>query len=270
MPARFSRLLRTSLFFVAAGMLAAEAKPLKADPAVVSDAEEATIGGSDRTAADFLEIVGLHTKARWRLLFRAPPPTPPTDRGRAALILGTLLGDSFLIWQSGDAQQFRNNNQEVLSYCRTLGLGEKLLPRLMTQGNLADQNGWKELRQEIVDGHQEAMRLLREQMDEDLALMIDVGVGLRLFEIVSSLITAAPEVTPALFEGSPELLRDLRSDFNRISAAKREEPFMQRVNTVIDESSALWQNAEKVPLTPEQLAKTNETLKALMQGMIEK
>lgn len=268
MPASFSRRLR-AIFVAAVGLFAGGAALLKADP-VLSEPESATIGASSQTAADFLESVGQHTKARWRLLFRPPPPTPPTDRGRTALILGTLLGDSFLIWQSGDAQQFRNNNQDVLAYCRTLGLGEKLLPRLMTQGNLADQNGWKELRQEIVDGHQEAMRLLREQMDEDLALIIDVGVGLRLFEIMSSLITAAPETTPLLFEGSPELLRDLREDFSRISAARRDDPFMQRVRAVIDDSSALWHDVEKTPLTPEQLAKTNDTLKSLMQGMIEK
>ncbi|MGV3662462.1 MAG: hypothetical protein ACO1TE_19920 [Prosthecobacter sp.] len=265
MSASLSRLSR-AICIAAAGMLAASS-PSLAGPA---SSESAAIAGTDQTAADFLESVGKHTRARWRLLFRPPPPTPPTDRGRSALILGTLLGDSFLIWQAGDAQQFRNNNQDVLAYCRTLGLGEKLLPRLMTQGNLAEQSGWKDLRQEIVDGHQEAMRLLREQMDEDLALLIDVGVGLRLLEIVSSLITAAPEVNTMLFVGSPELLRELREDFSRISAAKREEPFMQRVRTVIDDSSALWHDVDKTPLTPEQLSKTNDTLKTLMQGMVER
>lgn len=268
MPASFSSLNR-AIFIAALGLFVGEAMPLKGDPAIIEPAA-APATASDLTAADFLESVGQRTRARWRLLFRPAPPTPPTDRGRAALILGTLLGDSFLIWQAGDAQQFRNNNQDVLAYCRTLGLGEKLLPRLMTQGNLAEQNGWKELRQEIVDGHQEAMRLLREQMDEDLALLIDVGVGLRLFEIVSSLITAAPEVSPPLFEGSPELLQGLREDFSRISAARRADPFLQRVRGVIDESSALWQDVEKTPLTSEQLARTNETLKILMQGMIGK
>lgn len=228
------------------------------------------ISASDQTAADFLDSVGKNTKARWRLLFRPPPPTAPTDRGRTALILGTLLGDSFLIWQAGDAQQFRNNNQEVLAYCRTLGLGEKLLPRLMTQGNLAEQSNWKELRQEIVDGHQEVMRLLREQMDEDLALLIDVGVGLRLLDIVTSLIIAAPEANPFLFVGSPQVLRELRDDFNRISAARRDETFMQRVRSVIDEANLIWQDVDKKPLTSEELNQTSETLKRLMQAMIER
>lgn len=270
MPASPSRLSRALCLAVAGLLAASSSTALGLALADLSSSESAVISGTELTAVDYLETVGKNARARWRLQFRPPPPTPPTDRGRSALILGTLLGDSFLIWQAGDAQQFRNNNQDVLAYCRTLGLGEKLLPRLMTQGNLAEQSGWKDLRQEIVDGHQETMRLLREQMDEDLALLIDVGVGLRLLEIVSSLISAAPEVNGMLFVGSPELLQELRNDFGRLSAARREEPFMKRVGDVIDQSSALWHDVEKTPLTDEQLTKTNDTLKALMQGMLEK
>lgn len=258
-----SRLTRAILIVAMGGLMGSSALADLAIP-------EPPATASDQTAADFLDSVGKNTKARWRLLFRPPPPTAPTDRGRTALILGTLLGDSFLIWQAGDAQQFRNNNQEVLAYCRTLGLGEKLLPRLMTQGNLAEQSNWKELRQEIVDGHQEAMRLLREQMDEDLALLIDVGVGLRLLDIVTSLIIAAPETNPFLFVGSPAVLRELRNDFNRISAARREEVFMQRVHAVIDEASLIWRDVDKAPLNLDQLNRTSETLKGLMQAMIER
>lgn len=225
----------------------------------------------NQTPADFLDAIGQRTKARWRLLFRPPPPTPPTDRGRASLILGSLMADSFLIWQAGDSQQFRNNNQEVLAYCRTLGLGEKLLPRLMTQGNLAEQNAWKELRQELVEGHQEALRLLREQMDEDLALLIDIGVGLRLMEIVAAIIVAAPESdVRGLCSGTPDLLQDLRENCGRISAEKRELPLLTRIRSTVDQTSQAWKNVEATPLTQEQAAETSEKLKALMQEMVTK
>jgi len=237
---------------------------LAADPAAVP----AVRSESDQTPADFLDAVALSTKARWRLLFRGPPPTPPTDRARTALILGTLLGDSFLVLQAGDAQQFRNNNQDVLAYCRTLGLGEKLMPRLMTQGNLAEKSEWQELRQEIVDGHQETMRLLREQMDEDLALLIDIGVGLRMLEIVASIMVAAPEADVApLGQGSPALLQDLRDDFDRLSASKREEALLIRVRTFINEVSLSWRDVDKTPLTHEQANVTSERLKEVMQAL---
>ncbi len=225
---------------------------------------------ADQTPADFLDSIGQHTKARWRLLFRPPPPTPPTDRGRAALILGTLLADSFLIWQAGDAQQFRNNNQEVLSYCRMMGLGEKLMPRLMAQGKMAESSEWKELRHEIVDGHQELIRLLREQKDDDLAVLIDLGLWLRLLEIASSVVVENDTVEARpLCIGSPTILQDIRDDFNRLSMTKHDEPLIKRLGTAIEDISALWRGPQIAP-TEEQVTKTNEKLKQSLQAMVEK
>ncbi len=226
---------------------------------------------SDQTPADFLDMVGQRTKARWRLLFRPPPPTPPTDRGRAALILGSLLGDSFLVWQAADSQQFRNNNQDVLTYCRMLGLGEKLMPRLMAQGKMAEDSEWKDLRHEIVDGHQELVRMLREQKDDDLALMIDLGLWLRVLEIVSTIVTDAPDVEiRPLCIGSPFILQDMRDDFSRLSDSKRAETMVKRIGATIAEISITWKDVNKVPPTQIQVAKTNEKLKALMQALMEK
>ncbi|MFC5457990.1 hypothetical protein [Prosthecobacter fluviatilis] len=225
----------------------------------------------NQTPADFLDAIGQRTKARWRLLFRPPPPTPPTDRGRASLILGSLMADSFLIWQAGDSQQFRNNNQEVLSYCRTLGLGEKLLPRLMAQGKMAESDEWKELRNEIVDSHQVLIRLLHEQKDDDLAVMIDLGLWLRLLEIVSTVVVenATSEVRP-LCIGSPVILQEIRDDFNRLGMPKHEEPMIKHIGVAIEEISSLWRSTTPGTPTAEQVTKTHEKFKEIMQVMVEK
>lgn len=226
---------------------------------------------SEQTPADFLDMVGLHMKARWRLFFRPPPPTPPTDRGRAALILGSLLGDSFLVWQASDSQQFRNNNQDVLTYCRMLGLGEKLMPRLMAQGKMAESNEWKELRREIVESHQELIRMLREQKDEDLALMIDLGLWLRVLEIVSTVVAETPDVdNRTLCIGSPSILQKLRDDFSRISIEKRDVATLKLIGAAITEVSETWKDMCTSPPTQVQVVKTHDKLKKLMQALMDK
>ncbi len=265
-PLRLSR----TIFIAAMGLCLWQAA---ADPAVsgalITPAPTANV--SDQTPADFLDLVGQRTKARWRLLFRAPPPTPPTDRGRAALILGSLLADSFLVWQATDSQQFRNNNQDVLTYCRMLGLGEKLMPRLMAQGKMAEDSEWKDLRHEIVDGHQELVRMLREQKDEDLAFMIDLGLWLRVLEIVSTIVVDAPDVEiRPLCIGSPVILQEMRNDFSRLSVRKREEVMLKRIGSAIDEISIAWKDVDKIPPTQIQVAKTNEKLKELMRALMDK
>ena len=268
MPAPPSRSRRT-ICLVAVG-LCLGGTPVWADERGLGDGAPSIVLG-DQTPADFLDLIGQRTKARWRLLFRPPPPTPPTDRGRAALILGGLMADSFLIWQAGDSQQFRNNNQEVLSYCRTLGLGEKLLPRLMAQGKMAESSEWKELRHEIVDSHQVLIRMLRDQKDDDLAVMIDLGLWLRLLEIVSTVVVENDTVEARpLCIGSPAILQEIRDDFNRLGSPRHEEAMIKHIGAAIEEISVLWRGATSAPPTAEQVTKTHEKLQEIMQMMVEK
>ncbi len=222
----------------------------------------------DQTPADFLEMAGQHTKARWRTLYRPQPPNPTADRLKAAFTLGSLLGETFLIWQAGDAQQFRNNNQDVAHYCRMLGLGEKMRPRLMAQAKMAEMDEWKDLRQEIVDGHQEIIRLLREQMDEDLSLLVDLGAWMRSLEIVSKIVVETPEVDKRpLCIGSPALLAELRQDFAKLSRETRRSPQMLPLILVLNELERVWGDERLGPPTQSMVARTHEQLRGLMEGI---
>lgn len=222
----------------------------------------------DQTPADFLEMAGQHTKARWRTLYRPQPPNPTADRLKAAFTLGSLVGETFLIWQAGDAQQFRNNNQDVVHYCRMLGLGEKMRPRLMAQAKMAEMDEWKDLRQEIVDGHQEIIRLLREQMDEDLSLLVDLGAWMRSLEIVSKLVVETPEVDKRpLCIGSPALLADLRQDFAKLSRDTRRSTQMLPVILVLRELERVWADERLGPPTHSMVARTHEQLRTLMEDL---
>jgi len=239
-------------------------KPFIATPAfVVADAP----GWSpDQTPADFLDGIGSQVKARWRQLYREGPPPPSTIRPLSAFTLGGLVADSFLTLQATDSQQFRNNNQDILSYCRVLGLNERLAPRLMAQGKLAESETWSDLRQEVVDGHQELCRVLREQRDEDLAVLVDLGIWLRLLEMVSGVVAKsnAPEVWP-LTIGSPALLRDLQVRFSRLSDTTRKQ---ERVATIGDALGFLcrhWDNGAAPDA--ERVANTHKKIELLMKRL---
>ena len=223
---------------------------------------------ADQTPTEFLDLLGKTAKARWRLLFRPPPPTPPTDRSRSALILGTLIGESYLIWQAGDAQQFRNTNQDIVSYCRTLGVADKLMPRLMAQGKMAESAQWKELGQEITDGHHELQRLLLDMQDEDLALLIDTGMWLRMLEIASTLVADNPEGEACpLCVGTPSTLNEMRVRFGQISARQREASLLQRIGAMIDETIKVWQGTEDRAPGVQAVLKTRRSLEVLMDAI---
>lgn len=223
----------------------------------------------DQTPADFLEMAGRHTKARWRTLYRPQPPVPSTDRMKVGFTLGSLMGESFLIWEAGDSQQFRNNNQDIVSYCRTLGLGEKMMPRLMAQAKMAEMDEWKDLRQEIIDGHQELMRLLREHRDEDLAVLVDIGAWMRSLEIVSKLVVETPEVDKrSLCIGSPSLLAEMRQNFASLSEPTRRSTLLQPLILVLTELEKTWGNPKSGAPTQSMVARTHEQLREVMETLM--
>jgi hypothetical protein len=223
----------------------------------------------DQTPVDFLEMAGRHTKARWRSLFRPPLAlTPSTDRCKTGFTLGSLIGESFLIWEAGDAQQFRNNNQDVIACCRTLGIGDRIMPRLMAQAKMAEMDEWKALRQEIVDGHLEVMRILREQMDEDLAVLVSIGAWMRSLEIVSKLVVETPDVDKRpLCIGSPALLAELRHDFSTLSEFTRRSALLQPLITLLAELEQTWSNTKAGAPTQRMVAGTHARLRSVMEEL---
>ncbi|HYF34105.1 MAG TPA: hypothetical protein VD994_02355 [Prosthecobacter sp.] len=223
---------------------------------------------ADQTPADFLEMAGQHTKARWRMLYRPQPPSPSADRNKAAFTLGGLIGETFLIWEAGDAQQFRNNNQDIVNYCRLLGLGEKMKPRLMTQAKMAEMGEWKPLRAEIVDGHKDLMRLLQEQRDPDLATLVDIGAWMRSLEIVSKLVVETPNVDIRhLCIGSPALLAELRQDFASLTDGTRRSALLQPVIRLLTDLERVWNDKMVGPPSQAMVSKTHDQLRAVMEDL---
>lgn len=223
---------------------------------------------SEQTPIDFLDVVGLQTKARWRQLYRPPPPTPSTDRPRASFTLGALIADAFLALQAEDSQQFRNTNQDILGYCRVLGLSDKVSPRLMAMAKLAEMSQWADLRQEAVDGQQELARLLTDQRDEDLAALVDLGAWIRTLEVASTLVMEAPELeVRPLCIGAKALLTELQSRFAGLSEPTRTHESIAPIGDTLSFLTRHWDLPEGEHPTPELVAKTHEKLRNLMKKL---
>jgi hypothetical protein len=272
MNAAFHQLLMRLVAALAliSGVLAQE--PAATQDSIAASAGEfvnrAAFWTAEQTPLDFLEMAGQHAKARWRTLYRRQPPVPSTDRNKVAFTLGSLIGESFLIWEAEDSQQFRNNSQEMANYCRTLGLGEKTKPRLMAQAKMAEMGDWASLRQEIVDGHQELLRQLREQRDEDLAVLVEIGAWMRALEIVSKLVVELPEVDKRpLCIGSPALLAQLRQSFASLSELNRRGLLLQPVISVLTELEKVWSDRHSGPPTQSMVTRTHDQLKRVMEEL---
>lgn len=142
-------------------------------------------------------------------------------------------------------------------------------PRLMAQAKMAEMDEWKDLRQEIVDGHQELLRLLREQMDEDLAVLVDIGAWMRSLEIVSKLVIETPEVDKRhLCIGSPALLAEMRQDFASLSDVTRRSALLQPLIEVLTELVKTWGNPKAGAPTQSMVARTHEQLRNVIEELM--
>lgn len=233
-------------------------EPLASAPAVAVTVEWST----DSTSSDFLQAVGQITKARWRQLYRPPPPTPSPARLRTAVTLGYLMGESYLCVQAEDTQQFRNNNQEIITYCRTLGFGEKVSPLLLGQAKLAEDGMWQELQGDVIEGQKLLSQMLTDQRDEDLAMLLNLGVWLRTLEIVSALVLEAPDAdVGGLCVGSPRLILELREEFATLPDMTREnDETAKELGRLLDFLWRTWVRDAEQPPTPERVKETNARL----------
>ena len=216
---------------------------------------------------DFLGIVAQQTKARWRQHFRTPPPTPSTERLRVAFTLGSVVADSFLALQAADAQQFKNNNQELLTYCRVLGVGEKVTPGVLAQSKMAETGDWPAARKQVAESQQLIEKLLNDQKDEDLALLVELGVWLRLLEISTAVVSNDPETqNKTISIGSVQLLDDLKTYFGKLRETARGDEYIARIGATLDQIERHWQDAQDHPTT-DVVNFTFEKLRFLMERL---
>lgn len=199
--------------------------------------------------SDFLDSVSQQAKARWRQLYREPAAAaPPTERLRVAYTLGGLIADSHLALQAGDAQQFKNINQDLLRYCSSLGLADKVGPSLMGESKMAEGEDWAELRPRLEDKRVLVEKLLQDQRDDDLAVLVNLGMWLRLFEITSAVVVGDPEAqNKTLCIGSLPLLEVLLIRFDSLSDHVREDNTISIIGNTLHLLLKHWAAVEGQP-----------------------
>lgn len=248
------------------GRVAAQEPPVSPPPATPPPSAVVSVIVIDGKTlpGDFLSILGQQTKALWRKLYRDPPPTPSTDRLKVAFTLGVLIADSHLKLQAGDAQKFRDNNQDLLAYCKVLGLSEKITPEVMAEGKMAETEDWTGLKGKVNELRLLIVQLLKDQRDEDLALLVDLGMWMRLLEISSSLVLNDPEMSnKTLSVGSSLLLNDMMAEFEKLTEATRLDPMVIPLGKTLQHLQKYWTNAED-PVSIDQVQMSSEKIKHIV------
>jgi hypothetical protein len=216
-------------------------------PAAVPATAPAALPGSaiaGMQPADYLDYVGQNVKARWRQLYREGPPPASVERLGVAFTLGGLMAESYLAVQAGDAQQFRNNNQEVQKLCNVLALSDKIGPDINAGSKMAEGADWPALRKQVLQTQQHIESVLDEQRDEDLAILMDIGLWFRLFDMSTALVIADPALqNKTLCIGSVAMLNEVVARYERLTETARSNEAIALVGGVLEMLQRRWTNA---------------------------
>ncbi len=219
------------------------------------------------TPGDFLDNVGRQARARWRQLYREAPPAAPSERLRVAFMLGALVGDSYLAQKAGDAQQFKNTHQDLINFCRVLGMGEKVTPGLLGAAKAAEREDWATVRKIVSESQALIEELLIDQRDEDLAALVDLGMWMRLLEITTAIVMNDEEISNmTLCIGSVPLLNSFKARFDKLGETTRANEAIAEIGAVLDFLQRHWANTDDPP-DAEVVGMTSKKLVKLMNRL---
>ena len=137
---------------------------------------------------------------------RKIPKPRTTDRLVLALNLGSVLADGFLFVQLKDSDNLSDLSRELVKYCNSMGVGDRVKPHGKSLLEKAYHQNWSGLKTELVATQQDVEYEMLKLRDEQIAHLISLGGWLRALEIGSQSVLAdfSPEKAAKLVR--PELL----------------------------------------------------------------
>lgn len=159
----------------------------------------------------------------------------------------------------------------MLNYARVLGLAEKITPDVLTEGKMAEAEDWPMLRDKLVQKQALIATLLKEQRDDDLAILVDLGMWLRLLQISSELVAADTALqNKTLCIGSKPLLDEMYARYERLTEASRTDESILQMGNTLQLLQRHWTPVEGQQPTDEVVQMTFEKLRFLMTKMTAK
>lgn len=201
------------------------------------------------TPPEFFSSLSKGGGTRWRQLYRPPIPDLGTDRYRSALGLGTVFADLFLTAEATDVQHLRNTGQDAMALARGLGVGEHLAPLIHELGIMAEEGKWDLLRQRLQLSLDDLSDRLHAQRDDELAVLIDLGMWLRVLEIGAQVVVEDEEFEHLeLSVGSVKILMELRARHAALGEAARGSPEIGEIGTEL--SRLVWRGDGRSGMAP--------------------
>lgn len=235
-----------------------------------ADKKPATPAAKDappETCCEVLGRISAATRPQWRQCYRTDVNHTLPSREKAALAAGALAADLLVAAEIRDGQQVRNLLLETEALDRHLGIEGPLASSRQRLVVAADGSDWKGLRSEVDTAQRHRQRLLREQKDDVLAELLDLGKWVRVLHCSVSVVAARGVEHEALAVGDPSITASLSKRAAALESAAKDDKSLRLLARRLALVEKLW--SQPAPDPAARLARTQELLDELVARLIQ-
>jgi hypothetical protein len=209
-------------------------------------------------------------KPDWPSQFLPPISAKLASRTHLALALGSVLAEEYLAAQAEDPQHTRNLNKDLLSIAKPLGIHTEMLERSKSLSESAEKKAWSVVCQELDATETDLVRILRQNKDEDLIVLVRVGAWLRAAEAVSQLVSGNYTPNSAALLQHRELAPSYTSALEALSAKTLEDPTVAAIHPRLLQLKHLFDGYSAAPPSEQEIKSFAQTARSVLHDILSK
>ena len=171
----------------------------------------------------------------------------PGGQVQVALLLGITVAEGFIAVEAEDSAEVKNVGNRVLTLSRALGVQKIALRRSRSIMDYAEQNKWKQSREEwdgVLSDLETGMVALK---SEQLAQLVSISGWLRGTEALCAIVLQDYSPERAQLIQQPVLLDRLAKQLRDMSSKMRSDPGIAKMEDGIQRIRVLLQNENSPP-----------------------
>jgi hypothetical protein len=204
----------------------------------------------------------------WRGEIKATGYDKLGKRSQIALLLGVVVADGFVAVQAEDRKKVEDIGGHVMRLSKALGVSESVTSHAQSIIESAQENDWRNIRQELDKVQESVRQAMAELRDEELAELVAIGGWLRGTEALSSILTKHYSEAGADILNQPDLVAHLDKQIGKMPMGTRNAGVVKEVRKGLDDLKPLLRNGSGGTIPSSTVVKVHGITTALVARII--
>lgn len=195
--------------------------------------------------------------------------TLDTNRSRTAMLFGLTISEGFIAVQAEDKEAVRRIGREVLRLSTSLGVAGSVEAHANSIVHAAGKSHWSVVRTELDKTRQTVLNKMAELRDDELVDLVSLGGWLGGTRALASVLKENYSVEGSDLLNQPELVKQLKDDFNAISERARRGEVFARISQTLEHLESLMRTDASGAISEGKVTEIALSTKQLVEAIYE-